>query len=174
MCVFVVCKGIISHLSEIVKKKQSLAHQSVEKKTPISFCPSKVVRVDDPKVNKIDDVIGLRLLDLNKSYMKKRMLKKSDVLREGYVKGLKKAQSIINERISFSIGEQRRGIDMLPLEQVLEYRVKCAEEEMSKIVDLYKKDTEMNINHSWELLKGHIENIRQILNKKFGRGLFRK
>lgn len=29
--------------------------------------------------------------------MKKKMLKKSEVLREGYIKGLKKAQSIINE-----------------------------------------------------------------------------
>lgn len=29
--------------------------------------------------------------------MKKRTLKKSDVLREGYIKGLKKAQRVINE-----------------------------------------------------------------------------
>lgn len=31
--------------------------------------------------------------------MKRRIIKKSEVLREGYVKGLKKAQSIINEML---------------------------------------------------------------------------
>lgn len=31
--------------------------------------------------------------------MKKKMLKKSEVLREGYVKGLKEAQRIINEAL---------------------------------------------------------------------------
>lgn len=31
--------------------------------------------------------------------MKKRILKKSDVLREGYVKGLKEAQRVINESL---------------------------------------------------------------------------
>lgn len=31
--------------------------------------------------------------------MRKRILKKSEVLREGYVKGLKKAQAVINEML---------------------------------------------------------------------------
>lgn len=33
-----------------------------------------------------------RANDINKGSMKKRFMKKSDVLREGYIKGLKKAQ----------------------------------------------------------------------------------
>lgn len=36
---------------------------------------------------------------LNTSIMRKRILKKSKVLREGYVKGLKHAKCIINEMI---------------------------------------------------------------------------
>lgn len=36
--------------------------------------------------------------------MKKRIMKKSEVLREGYVKGLRKAQSIINETLAQTQG----------------------------------------------------------------------
>lgn len=41
---------------------------------------------------------------LNKRNMRKRFLKKSEVLHEGYVKGLKKAQKIINEMLVQSQG----------------------------------------------------------------------
>lgn len=41
---------------------------------------------------------------LNKDNMRKRILKKSEVLREGYMKGLKKAQRIINEMLVQSQG----------------------------------------------------------------------
>lgn len=41
-------------------------------------------------------------VDINKGDMKKRILKKSDLLREGYVKGLKKAQRIIKEMLEQS------------------------------------------------------------------------
>ena len=44
------------------------------------------------------------LLVLNNSDMKKRLLKRSDVLREGYVKGLRKAQRIIAEMLQTADG----------------------------------------------------------------------
>lgn len=42
--------------------------------------------------------------------MKERLLKKSDVLREGYVKGLKEAQRIINEMIAESVDNEEANI----------------------------------------------------------------
>lgn len=40
--------------------------------------------------------------------MKRRIIKKSEVLREGYIKGLKKAQKIINEMLSVADSEPSR------------------------------------------------------------------
>lgn len=56
----------------------------------------------------------------------KKMLKKSDVLREGYLKGLKEARRIINEMIDES---------PITIEELVEYTKEAADSIIEKIED---------------------------------------
>lgn len=108
--------------------------------------------------------------------MKKRVLKKSDILREGYVNGLKEAQRIINEQLKFNVNEEQQGLNRESEDKILGYRVNGAKEELDKLVAAYQDGNyfRSDVGRTWFSLKQSIEDIRQILNKKFGRGSLRK
>lgn len=66
--------------------------------------------------------------------MKKQILKKSDVLREGYIKGLKEAQRVISEQLNSNITADGAESD----ESKFEYSAKLAKNDIDKLVAAYK------------------------------------
>lgn len=98
------------------------------------------------------------------------------MLREGYIDGLRRAERMINEQLSFSIGEQMNGLHREPHDKVLQYRVDAIKAELDKLVSGYQEGGFYNpdMGYSWQTIQQALEDMRQIINKKFGRGSIRK
>lgn len=100
--------------------------------------------------------------------MRKRILKKSDVLHEGYVQGLRKAQRIINEQIT----ENQTDDDKEDLQTI----VGDMQEELNRLLAAYEDGNyhRSGAGFIWDSLNRKLDAIRSICNRRFGRGAFRR
>lgn len=116
--------------------------------------------------------------------MKKKMLKKSDVLREGYVQGLKKAQCIINEMIEEEMMNERfrwnAGKDATNL--VIKYFEQCVKANRTPDANRLKRiDTTVNGKVDYDTLIDWcdsnsdvewVKNFKEVIKRiKSGKGL---
>lgn len=68
------------------------------------------------------------------------------------------------------------GLHREPHDKVLQYRVDSIKAELDNLVSGYQEGGFYNpdMGHSWQTIQQALDDIRQIINKKFGRGSIRK
>lgn len=99
---------------------------------------------------------------------KKRVLKKSEVMQEGYEKGLKEAKAVL-ERILSEAGEPGH-----EPKDIVRYRVQDILRDAKSILDKVDGgEHSANIERDWFDLKESVKELGAALNKVYGRGTFK-